>query len=97
LHFAADSLIERAYGQPSAREAYRCSFGPNPVHRAALENAGLRFTAFDDNGSIRTGELPEVVHPFFVGTLFQPERVALRGRIPPLATAFVRAADSFLP
>jgi len=30
-------------------------------------------------------------HPFFVTTLFQPERAALRGVCPPLAAAFVRA------
>jgi CTP synthase (UTP-ammonia lyase) len=30
-------------------------------------------------------------HPFFVATLFQPERVALQGGVPPLALAFVRA------
>ena len=30
-------------------------------------------------------------HPFFVGTLFQPERRALRGEPVPLAEAFVRA------
>jgi CTP synthase (UTP-ammonia lyase) len=32
------------------------------------------------------------MHPFFVGTLFQPERAALRGETPPLVRAFVRAA-----
>jgi hypothetical protein len=31
------------------------------------------------------------VHPFFVGTLFQPERLALAGRIPPLVAAFMQA------
>jgi hypothetical protein len=31
-------------------------------------------------------------HPFLVATLFQPERAALLGRLPPLALAFVRAA-----
>jgi CTP synthase (UTP-ammonia lyase) len=32
-------------------------------------------------------------HPFFVATLFQPERAALRGKVPPIVTAFVRAAS----
>jgi CTP synthase (UTP-ammonia lyase) len=30
-------------------------------------------------------------HPFFIGTLFQPERAALRGETPPLVKAFVEA------
>jgi CTP synthase (UTP-ammonia lyase) len=31
-------------------------------------------------------------HPFFVATLFQPERAALENRLPPLVAAFVTAA-----
>ncbi|HEX2854178.1 MAG TPA: hypothetical protein VHO24_13155 [Opitutaceae bacterium] len=91
LHLAPGSLIHRAYGRATAQEGYRCSFGPNPAYRAALERAGLRFTAFDDNGDIRAAEIPGAVHPFFVGTLFQPERAALRGELPPLVRAFVQA------
>jgi len=30
-------------------------------------------------------------HPFFVGTLFQPERSALRDQPSPLIEAFIRA------
>jgi len=91
LHFTSGSLIQCAYGRDFAQEGYRCSFGPNPAHRAALERAGLRFTAFDDDGAIRAAELPAAAHPFFVGTLFQPERAALRGETPPLVRAFLRA------
>ena len=91
LHFAPGSLIQRAYGRESAKEGYRCSFGPNPAHRTVLERAGLRFTAFDDDGAIRAAELTTTAHPFFVGTLFQPERAALRGETPPLVRAFVHA------
>jgi CTP synthase (UTP-ammonia lyase) len=32
-------------------------------------------------------------HPFFVATLFQPERAALGARLPPIVAAFVRAAS----
>ena len=38
-----------------------------------------------------TASIPPTTHPFFVGTLFQPERAALRGETPPLVAAFVRA------
>jgi CTP synthase (UTP-ammonia lyase) len=91
MRFTPGSVIERAYGRISAEERYRCSFGPNPLYRPTLERAGLHFTAFDDNGAIRAAELAEATHPFFVGTLFQPERAALEGTIPPLVAAFVRA------
>jgi CTP synthase (UTP-ammonia lyase) len=40
---------------------------------------------------VRGAELPG--HPFFVATLFQPERSALTSmRVPPLVRAFVQAA-----
>jgi CTP synthase (UTP-ammonia lyase) len=35
-------------------------------------------------------ELPVDVHPFFIGTLFQPERAALRGETPPFVRALSR-------
>ncbi|MBS0633582.1 MAG: CTP synthase [Verrucomicrobia bacterium] len=89
LHLAPGSLIRSAYGRDTVTEGYRCNYGPAPVHRAAFERAGLRFTAFDESGEIRAAELPVATHPFFVGTLFQPERAALRGKLPPLICAFI--------
>lgn len=91
LRLAPDSLLRAAYGRATATEGYRCHYGPAPAHRVAFERAGLRFTAVDDTGEIRAAELPVTTHPFFVGTLFQPERAALRGELPPLVAAFVRA------
>jgi len=91
LRFAPGSRLRAIYGTDTASEGYHCNYGPNPAHRGALERAGLRFTAFDDAGEIRAGELPEAMHPFFLGTLFQPERAALRDETPPLVRAFVQA------
>lgn len=51
-------------------------------------------TAFDATGEIRAAELSATIHPFFVGTLFQPERAALRGETPPLVRAFVRTVTA---
>jgi len=75
-------------------EGYRCNYGPALAHRAAFERSGLRFTAFDESGEIRAAELPVATHPFFVGTLFQPERAALRGELPPLVRALQRGQAS---
>ena len=91
VHFAEGSLLGAAYGGPSATEGYRCNYGFNPAYRPALEAAGLRFTAWDDSGEVRGAELPS--HRFFAGVLFQPERAALRGLVPPLVLAFVRAVS----
>jgi CTP synthase len=95
LHFAPGSILRAAYGRDSVIEGYRCSYGFGANYRNRFDAAGLRFTAFDDDGEIRAAEWPK--HPFFVGTLFQPERTALTGNCPPLVTAFVQAAARFKP
>jgi len=69
---------------------YRCNYGFNPAYQARLEAAGMRFTAWDDRGEVRGAELAR--HPFFGGLLFQPERQALRGEVPPPARAWLQAA-----
>ena len=92
LRLVPGSLIQQAYGRNEVSEGYRCRYGPDRAYRERFEQAGLRFTATDEEGAIRAGELPTDVHPFFVGTLFQPERAVMRGETPPLVRAFVRAA-----
>ncbi|MFI5356377.1 MAG: hypothetical protein ACHQ4G_03480 [Opitutales bacterium] len=89
LRFTPGSRLRAAYGRDSAVESYRCSYGLNPAYRERYEAAGLCFTAFDGDGEIRAAELAG--HPFFVGTLFQPERAALRDEPAPVVTAFARA------
>jgi len=89
IRFTPGSRLHAIFGGRPAREGYHCSYGPSPAWRERLTTAGLQFTGFDAEGAIRAGEL--AAHPFFVGTLFQPERSALRGETHPLITAFVRA------
>lgn len=91
IRFAGGSRIHAAYGRGETVEGYHCRFGLNPAFRRAFEADGrLRFTGHDEAGEVRAMELEG--HPFFVATLFQPERAALRGETPPLARALVRAA-----
>ena len=97
LKFAAGSQLRAIYGMESAHEGYRCSFGPNVSFRSRFEAAGFRFTAFDELNEPRAAELSPSLHPFFIGTLFQPERGALQGKTPPLVRAFVEAAHPFIP
>jgi CTP synthase (UTP-ammonia lyase) len=90
VHLTPGSRLASIYETTTIREGYHCSFGVNAKYRAALERAGIRFTATDDDGDVRAMELDG--HPFFVGTLFQFELAALRGVTPPVAVSFVRAA-----
>jgi CTP synthase (UTP-ammonia lyase) len=81
-------------GTLELREEYHCSYGLNPAHEAALERAGLRVTGRDPDGEARVVELER--HPFYVATLFQPERAGLRRECHPLIAGFVRAAARHL-
>lgn len=90
VRLRAGSLIASCYGRPEASEGYRCRYGLNPDFQAALLSGPLRACAEDPGGEVRAVELEG--HPFFVATLFQPERAALDGRTPPLVAAFVRAS-----
>jgi CTP synthase (UTP-ammonia lyase) len=92
VRFVEGSRLYAVYGPRPAEEEYMCGFGLNPDYRERLEAHGLRFTGFDPEGAVRAMELPE--HPFYVGTLFQPERAALLGHTPPLVRAFVHAATT---
>lgn len=89
VQLLAGTRIATAYGSDEATEEYLCSYGVNPDFRASLVGGPLREAARDDTGELRGVELDG--HPFFVATLFQPERAALRGKPAPLVTAFVKA------
>ncbi|HEX9140499.1 MAG TPA: hypothetical protein VF848_11970 [Steroidobacteraceae bacterium] len=90
LHFVAGTRLARAYGVESADEAYHCSYGLNPLYEERLRTGPLQVSARDDAGSVRAVELNG--HPFFAATLFQPERVGLRGQVPPIVRSFLAAA-----
>jgi CTP synthase (UTP-ammonia lyase) len=90
VRFAAGSRLARAYGAEGTVAEYHCRYGLAPGVRERLEANGLRVTATDDAHDARAVELD--AHPFYVATLFQPERTALRGETPPLARALVEAA-----
>ena len=84
------SRIAAAYGCATAIEGYHCGYGLNPAFVERLTVGPLRATAHDAQGAVRGVELDD--HPFFVCTLFQPERAALRGVVPPLTLALLQAA-----
>ena len=83
------SRTANAYSREEIAEEYRCSYGINPAFQMALTKGPLRATGHDVTGEIRVLELD--AHPFFVATLFQPERAALADNAPPLVKAFAMA------
>ena len=90
ITFSPASRIAAIYGKNETVEQYNCSYGPAPQYQSLLEQAGMRIIGVDGNGEPRVIEL--VDHPFFIGTLFQPERSAFTGKVHPLIKAYVQAA-----
>src|SRR5580693_230878 len=84
------TLLGDLYGKQPIQVGYHCNFGLNPKFERDLERAGMRVAARDAAGEARAIVLNG--HPFFVGTLFQPERLALKGESSPVIDAFVAAA-----
>ena len=89
IHLSPGSRLAAAYGEPGIEEGYHCSYSLNPAFESRLFAQALKATALDEAGEVRGIELAG--HPFFVATLFQPERRALEGRVPPLVKAFCQA------
>ncbi len=65
------TLAAKISGAGRRTERYHCDYGLNPDYLERLSAGGLTFSGFDDSGQVRIAELPG--HPFFIGTLFQPE------------------------
>ncbi|MET8495918.1 CTP synthase C-terminal region-related (seleno)protein [Streptomyces microflavus] len=92
LHFAAGSRLAAVYpGRDSAVETYHCKYGLNPVYEDALRSGPLRISGWDAERAPRAIELPD--HPFFIGSLFQPELSSSPADIHPLIRAFLAAVQ----
>lgn len=92
VRLAPYTRIAEAYGTLDLQEGYRCRYGMNPDFTAALLEGDLIPSGHDSAGDLRAVELLD--HPFFVATLFQPERAALKGITPPLAIALLKACQA---
>jgi len=89
--FTEGSRLRIIFGTEQAEEGYRCNYGLNPEYESVFRGGALKVAARDASGEVRAVELTG--HPFFIATLFQPERAALQGAEHPLVTAFVEAAE----
>lgn len=79
-----------AYGATAGIEGFHCRYGLNPAVEARLAASPLAVVARAEDGAARAVELGD--HPFYIATLFQPERRALAGTLHPLVGAFLVAA-----
>jgi CTP synthase (UTP-ammonia lyase) len=91
VRLKSGSRIAEIYGKNDIEEGYHCNYGLGSGFREAIADRALRVVAVDNQDDVRALELMH--HPFFIVTLFQPERAALQGICPPLVKAFVTVAD----
>lgn len=93
IELFAGTRIRAIYGQDRIHEGFNCNFGVNPAYQSWLDAGPLHISAADAAGDVRAVELDD--HPFFLATLFQPERAALHGIVPLLVVALLRAAADY--
>ena len=78
------------YGTDKIRERHRHRYELNQNYLRKLEQKGMKYTAFSDNG--RRAEILELEgHPFYMATQFHPEYVSRPERPEPIYVAFVEA------
>lgn len=92
-HVMPGTIAHKAYGKDEVEERHRHRYEINPAYVAQLAEAGLVFSGTSPDGVLmEIAELPENVHPFFLGTQAHPELIARPLAPHPLFSAFLRAA-----
>lgn len=87
---SAGTQCAALYGRLQVQEHFTCRYGLDPSLRDEIDASGLNVVGVDATGEARLIERRD--HPFFVGSLFQPQ-LADDGHGPhPLIEGFVRAA-----
>jgi CTP synthase (UTP-ammonia lyase) len=90
IELRAGSRLHALYGTRTSVEHTTCNYGLAPEVQHIADQHGLRIAATDETGEVRAVERKD--HPFFVGTLYQPQ-LRSRPRAPhPVFTGFVEAA-----
>ena len=89
LRIEPGSRLAEIYHSLEAEEEYFCNYEVNRKYLPDFAAAGLKLTAFDDNGELRAIELPG--DRFFVATLFQPQLSSSEQQPHPLIVVFLEA------
>jgi CTP synthase (UTP-ammonia lyase) len=90
IHLNPGSRARAIYERAEISEPFNCGFGLNPQHHQLFCKTALKITGVGDDGIARVVELDD--HPFFMATLFQPERSAFNNTPHPLIVAFLQTA-----
>ena len=90
------SLAARLYGSENVSERHRHRYEVNVAYKQQLEDAGLRISGTSPDGELTEFvELPQDIHPFYIGTQAHPEFKSRPTKPHPLFNGLVRAAIEF--
>lgn len=90
VDLAPGSLLAGLHGRLRLVERTTCSYGLAPDLQHIADEHGMRTVATDETGEVRAIE--RVDHPFFVGTLYQPQLTSSPGAPHPVFVGLLRAA-----
>ena len=90
---AKGSIVARVYNSELVQERHRHRYEVNNKYRDQIAATGLKFTGLSpDQHLVEFVELPEEVHPYYVGTQAHPEFLSRPTRPHPLFAGLVAAA-----
>ena len=90
VEFTPGSLLARLYGTGRIVEHTTCSYGLSAKVQHIAGAYGMRIAGVDGTGEVRAIE--RVDHPFFVGTLYQPQLRSAQGTPHPVFIGLLDAA-----
>ena len=89
----SDSIVAKVYGSTTINERHRHRYEVNNQYRDRIAATGLRFSGLSpDAHLVEFVELPESIHPYYVGTQAHPEFLSRPTRPHPLFAGLVAAA-----
>jgi CTP synthase (UTP-ammonia lyase) len=84
------SRLAELHGERQVHELTTCNYGLAPDFTSLAATHGLRVAATEADGGVRAIE--RVDHPFFLGTLYQPQLRSTFGAPHPVFVGLLRAA-----
>ena len=90
---AAGSVVAEVYGSTEIQERHRHRYEVNNKYRDQIAATGLVFSGLSPDGNlVEFVELPQKVHPFYVGTQAHPEFLSRPTAAHPLFSGLIAAA-----
>ncbi len=92
-HLIEGTIVADLYGATEISERHRHRYEVNNSYREQISSTGIIFSGLSPDGNlVEFVELPESIHPFYLGTQAHPEFRSRPTRPHPLFSGLIRAA-----